>query len=102
MNYITGLYDLEIKSCYPISAKDYEHVLYHPDFHDSNFAPSFDYVDFCRQDYAPKEANKYDFSWIIYYFLLFDINTYAYETSLKVKCECEDECERCLCYKELH
>ena len=60
-NYITGLYDLEIKSCYPISTKDYEHVLYHPDFHDSNFASSFDYVDFCRQYYALKEATKYDF-----------------------------------------
>lgn len=51
---------IKIVTCYPMGTHDWERALHPPDFvdFDNNFRPSFDYIEFCKSDYAIKDNNK--------------------------------------------
>ena len=55
---------IRIVTCYPMATHDWERSLHPPDFvdFDRNFKPSFDYVEFCKRDYAIKDTNKEQFN----------------------------------------
>ena len=70
-HWVKGVYfmlgeSIQIVTYYPMSTNDFERALHPPDFIDfnSNFKPSFEYVDFCKRDYAIRDTNKenFDFS----------------------------------------
>ena len=56
---------LEIVTCYQMGIHDWESPLHPPDFtnFNKNFKPSFEYVDFCKRDYAIKENSKENFDY---------------------------------------